>query len=113
MARVLDIPQGSSANVSVLDTASIGNLPLEPYFECDVPRLHRTRVPVFSYIITSSCGRRVLFDLGLRKDWRNLSPVAVSEVFHDELDIDCEHDVRDILEGQNIVANDIEAIILR
>ncbi|KAF7720036.1 Uncharacterized protein PECH_008091 [Penicillium ucsense] len=103
---------GACAQVSAIDSASISNLPLEPYFHCDLPRLQRVTIPAFSFIITNAQGRRVLFDLGLRKDWTKLSPTAVAEVYHDELDIRCEQDVRDILEAHDVSAEGVEAIIL-
>jgi hypothetical protein len=108
-----ELPLGAWATVSVIDSASISNLPLEPYFYCDVPRLKRTTIPVFSFVITSQHGRKVLFDLGLRKDWQHLSPTALAEVEHDHLEIECARDVRDILELHNCKADDVEAIILR
>lgn len=107
------LPVGAWATVSAIDSASLSNLPLEPYFHCDLPRLQRVTVPAFSFVITNQQGRCVLFDLGLRKDWAKLSPTAVAEIHNDELDIDCQQDVRDILEAQNIHIESIEAIILR
>ncbi|KAH6894666.1 metallo-beta-lactamase superfamily protein [Thelonectria olida] len=112
MTKHADIPSGAWATVSAIDSASISNLPLEPYFYCDVPRLKRTTIPVFSFVITNQLGRRVLFDLGLRKDWHHLSPTALAEVEHDHLQIECAKDVRDILELHGYKTDDVEAIIL-
>lgn len=107
------LPTGACATVSVIDSASLSNLPLEPYFHCDLPRLQRVTVPAFSFVITNQRGRCVLFDLGLRKDWAKLSPTAVAEIHNDKLGIDCQQDVRDILESHNVSLDCVEAIILR
>lgn len=107
------LPAGACAKISAIDSASLSNLPLEPYFHSDLPRLQRVTVPAFSFVITNAHGRCVLFDLGLRKDWTELSPTAVAEVYHDNLGIQCEKDVRDILEAHEVSAESVEAIILR
>jgi hypothetical protein len=107
------LPAGAWAQISVIDSASLSNLPLEPYFHCDLPRLQRVTVPAFSFVITNQQGRCVLFDLGLRKDWSKLAPTAVAEIHNDELGIHCEQDVRDILEAHSFRIDNIEAIILR
>lgn len=107
------LPIGTWATVSVIDSASLSNLPLEPYFHCDLLQLQRVTVPAFSFVITNQQGRSVLFDLGLRKDWPKLSPIAVAEVHHDQLGIHCEQDVRDILEAHDFLVDNVEAIILR
>ncbi|EPS31781.1 hypothetical protein PDE_06739 [Penicillium oxalicum 114-2] len=106
------LPAGACAKISAIDSASLSNLPLEPYFHSDLPRLQRVTVPAFSFVITNAHGRCVLFDLGLRKDWTELSPTAVAEVYHDNLGIQCEKDVRDILEAHEVSAESVEAIIL-
>lgn len=107
------LPTGTWATVSAIDSASLSNLPLEPYFHSDLPRLQRVTVPAFSFVITNEQGRCVLFDLGLRKDWAKLSPTAVAEIHNDKLGIDCQQDVRDILEAHNVTIDSVEAIILR
>ena len=107
------LPTGAWATVSAIDSASLSNLPLEPYFHSDLPRLQRVTVPAFSFVITNQQGRYVLFDLGLRKNWTELSPTAVAEIHNDNLGIDCQLDVRDILEAHNVSIDSVEAIILR
>lgn len=107
------LPAGVGATISVIDSASLSNLPLEPYFDCDLPRLQRVTVPAFSFVITNQRGRSVLFDLGLRKDWPKLPPTAVAEIHNDQLGIHCEQDVLDILEAQDFPIENVEAIVLR
>ncbi|KAK2774063.1 hypothetical protein CKAH01_13286, partial [Colletotrichum kahawae] len=62
-----------------------------------VPGYERFRLPSYAFLIENAEGRKVLFDLGLRKDWKNLTPEALHEIQSDEIKIDIERDVVDIL----------------
>ena len=69
--------------------------------------------PSFSFLIEHPSGRRVLFDLGTRKDWENLPP-ALLKIFHDHsLDAKVDKNVSEILEEHGYKVNEgaFEAVI--
>lgn len=72
--------------------------------------------PSYSFLIEHHLNgqtRRLLFDLGIRKDWENLSPVTVSRIKTAKWDLQVEHNVEEILESGGVSRNDLEGIIWR
>lgn len=68
--------------------------------------------PSFSFLIEHA-GKRILFDLGIRKDWENLPPGIVGVVHHVGSKISIEKDVSEILEENDISVKDgaIDSVI--
>lgn len=57
--------------------------------------------PAFSFLVEHEAEgktRRLLFDLGIRKDWQNLAPLWVSYLSDGTWDLHTEKNVQDILE---------------
>lgn len=109
------IPAGSTAEVSVIDTTTYlsnvdGKLLVDPVY----PGYESFRIPSYAFLIHHRpSNSRVLFDLGLRKNWRtHLSPHFLKEVLALPFDISCEKDVVDIIADHGIPANAIDAVIL-
>lgn len=72
--------------------------------------------PSHSFLIehnVSGQTRRLLFDLGIRKDWQNLSPRTVERIERARWDIRVPNNVEDVLEAGDVTRNDIEGIIWR
>ncbi|KXH49239.1 hypothetical protein CSIM01_13107 [Colletotrichum simmondsii] len=113
MPHNLPCPSGATVRVSVLNNCFLRGVPTAPYVEPIIPG-HETSndLPCLVFLIESFTGRKVLFDLGLRKDWNKLSPVSLSEIQNDKIDIRLEEDVVDILEREGIAPGDIEAVVL-
>jgi hypothetical protein len=57
--------------------------------------------------------RRVLFDLGVQKDWQNLPPSTLDMIKEFEWDVKVEKDVAEILEENKVETGSVEAIIWR
>lgn len=55
----------------------------------------------------------MLFDLGIRKDWRNLSSQVVAQLDGLDFDIEIEKDVFEILADEGIAGEEIDSIIWR
>lgn len=71
-------------------------------------------VPSFAFLIEHPpSGRKVLFDLGLRKDWENLSPaaVAMAKSLDSRLTNDYPGGVRQLLEAHGVPGASIEAVV--
>lgn len=67
--------------------------------------------PAYATLIQHSSGRKVLFDLGVRKEWDSLAPVIVGLIKKSGIQIIVEHNVADIIEEHGVKPAEIEAVI--
>lgn len=69
--------------------------------------------PSYSFFIQHSSGKHILFDLGIRKDWQNLSPVLVDNFKKKGWDLGAKENVAEILEanGVDVQGGEIDAVI--
>lgn len=67
--------------------------------------------PSFSFLIEHESGRKLVFDLGVRKDYWNLSDYLVERKRTRGFKADVKQGVREILEENGVQGKDIEAII--
>jgi len=74
------------------------------------------KVPILSFLIEHSspnnATRSLLFDLGLRKDWQNLSPVLVGLLKTVNWTVEVKQGIREILDAGGVDTASIEAMIL-
>ncbi|KAF7527643.1 hypothetical protein PCG10_002607 [Penicillium crustosum] len=112
--RNMQFPPGSTVEVSVIDTTTYltnikGNIVVDPVY----PGYEILKIPSFSFLIHHPpSGSHVLFDLGLRKNWRtHLSPHLLKEILAAPYDIHCTKDVADILAEHNISPDMIDTVI--
>lgn len=88
-------------------------MPSAPFIQPVPPGLENIHIPVYCFLISNG-NRHVLFDLGVRKDWENLSPSMVSMI-HQFCEIHNPANVADILDAHTsstgITRSDIEAVI--
>lgn len=70
-------------------------------------------VPVFSFLIEHASGRKLVFDLGVRKDFHNLAPIwlKLKALLGESSKIEVKEGVREILEEHGVSGSDIEAVI--
>jgi glyoxylase-like metal-dependent hydrolase (beta-lactamase superfamily II) len=109
----LHIPD-SDATVSVRiinTTAHITNIPLDLFVTPHIHGHDTLSCPAFSFLIEHPSSRKLLFDLGVRKDYENLAPVIASRIKSDNWGCATEKDVPKILEENGVAPDDIEAII--
>ena len=85
---------------------------MEPYFTPTIKGHDRMSCPSFAFLITHpTLKRNILYDLGIRKDWTNLSPRVVAALQSNGWDITVEKNVSEILTENNVPLSSIEAII--
>ncbi len=111
---VLNIPWSSSTvSVSVIDTtATVRGLTARSYLEPPIKGHDFLAVPCFSFLINQRASdRSILFDLGIRRDWRNLSPEVISGIEEEDFHITVAKDVRQILEEGGVDVEKIEAVV--
>ncbi|KAH8821884.1 beta-lactamase-like protein [Xylogone sp. PMI_703] len=107
------IPAGASIKVSIINTTGAMEVPLGSFMSPVMPGHEILRGPAFSFLIEHTTGRKLLFDLGCRKDWRNLPPKVLDLVTQPHWKIEVEKSVVDILQENGVDAKGgaIEAII--
>ena len=111
-APALNIPSGSAAKVSIIDTTAIvSTAPTAPFMNPGIAGIETFSAPVFSFLIEHESGRKVLFDFGIRKDFDNLPPV-ISEMV-EPWGAKVEKNVSEILVENGVALEDIEALIWR
>ncbi|KAI9689758.1 MAG: hypothetical protein M1822_009640 [Bathelium mastoideum] len=87
-------------------------LPLSTFFEPEIPGKTHLTSPSYSFLITHRpSNRKVLFDLGVRKDWTNMAPRVVKHIQNSGWTVSISHNVADILTTHNVPLDDIEAIV--
>lgn len=73
----------------------------------------RINLPALSFLLRhSKTGETFLFDLGIRKDWQNISPGAAARVQHMQFAIDVPQDVVDSLRAGGLAPDDIAHVCL-
>ena len=111
----LNIPSSqSTVIVHVIDTTARLQVPSRIVLEPEIKGFDTLDAPTFSFLIEHpTSGRKVLFDLGMRKDWENLAPVIVRQIENAGTKVNVEKGVADILNDGGVKPEAIEAIIWR
>lgn len=118
----LDIPVASATvDVRVINTTSYQKTKTENLLNPPVAGHDTLCFPSYAFLITNhNQGANILFDLGMRKDWRTACPPALTPYISDNgssapLQVCIEKDIVDILDtdqGQTgITSHDIDAVI--
>ncbi|KAL6415844.1 metallo-beta-lactamase superfamily protein [Ilyonectria robusta] len=107
-----EIPASSATvQVRVIDSTSDIYGPMNTMIDSPIKGHEFIQCPSFSFLVEHVSGRKVLFDLGLRKDWDNLAPVVVSHLKKDGWKLSVEKGVHEVLEDHGVDRSDVEAII--
>lgn len=108
------IPKGATAKVSIIDTTfDTSDIPVDNYIQPIVPGYETRALPSYVFLVENSEGHKVLYDLALRKDWKNLTPEALHEIESDRIQIKVEKDVIEVLNLDGVEGKDIEAVVFR
>lgn len=106
-------PSPHTVNVSIIDTtATIRGVSPPLFVSPPIPGHEALAVPVFSFLVQHpGLNRAVLFDLGIRKDWQNLSPPLLAHIKSLGWTLHVDKDVHQILEEGGVDTSTIEAIV--
>ncbi len=109
----LKIPSSSaSVKVQIIDTTShIAGIDVTAFFDPVIPGYTEINCPAYSFLITHPSGRKLLFDLGVRKDFENLAPRIVERMKAGNWQVTVQKGVREQLEEHGVKGESIEAII--
>ena len=111
----LHIPSSNATvQVSIIDTTChITNIPTDAFLLPRISGYDFLDCPAFSFLIQHSSGQKLLFDLGVRKDWENFAPTLYNRIKNSGWKVMIQKDVREILEDENIDPGEISGIIWR
>jgi hypothetical protein len=111
----LNIPSGATAQVKIIDsTSQVCGIAINYFMEPAMPGFTRMGdLPSWSFLVESASGRKILFDLGVRKDWKNLAPHVWKRIPANGWDVTVKKNVAEILEENHVAPKDIDSIILR
>lgn len=111
----VQLPAGEVAiSVSLINPVNFGPAILNRFMAPPVPGLETFKSsPSHSFLLEHPSGRRLVFDLGIRKDYENYAPKIVAYIPTTNYNIEVEKNVVDILEDAGIQLKSIEAVIWR
>lgn len=115
-APILNIPDSeSTVHVRVINSTSrIKGIPVRIFFEPEIKGLEVLDCPAYSFLIEHPpSGRKVLWDLGVRKDWENLAPRIVKRIRDGGWQVTVEKGVAELLEEGGVKPGDIDSVIWR
>jgi glyoxylase-like metal-dependent hydrolase (beta-lactamase superfamily II) len=105
-------PSKGTVRVRIIDTTSyIQDLPAAAFLSPEFPGLSRLSGPSFSFLIEHPSSRMLLFDLGIRKDWKNLPPITTRRIELMKCKVKVEKGVREQLEENGVDVKNIEGIV--
>ncbi|KAF4555239.1 Cytochrome P450-like protein 80 [Elsinoe fawcettii] len=111
-ARVIIPPGGTSVTVKLINPVNFGPAILQRFMAPPVPGLETFKTsPSLSFLIEHPSGRRLVWDLGIRKDYQNYSPSIAAYLPTTKYSIEVEKNVIDILREGGIEPQSIEAVI--
>jgi glyoxylase-like metal-dependent hydrolase (beta-lactamase superfamily II) len=76
-----------------------------------VGKFETIKVPSYSFLITHPSGRRIVFDLGIRKDFENGPTGLVQRIKKRGYVVDTEKDVVDVLRENGVDPESVEAVV--
>ena len=109
------VPRGDvTVRVSLINPVNFGPAILKRFMAPDVPLLERFKdSPSLTFLIEHPSGRKLVWDLGIRKDYQNYSKSISDYLPTTNYNIQVDKNVVDILEENGIPGDDIEAVIWR
>jgi glyoxylase-like metal-dependent hydrolase (beta-lactamase superfamily II) len=113
-APLLDLPPGASAKVQIIDTTSRIHAPVSAFMHPAITGHEYLNAPAFSFLVEQvSSHRKILFDLGLRKDWQRLPPAVLKILTDPSWKCEVTKNVAEILQenGVDVAAGEIEAVV--
>jgi hypothetical protein len=104
-------PSTDTVKVSIINTGTVANMPISILLKpADLGGFTHGNLPSYSFLIEHQSGRKLLFDLSVRKDWKNMAPSAVKQITDANVDMRIDKDVYDILSENGSDPKAVEAI---
>lgn len=111
----VDVPLGDvPVKVSLINPVNFGPAILNRFMAPPVPGLETFKdSPSLTFLIEHPAGSKLIWDLGIRKDFQNYSTSIANYIPTTNYDIQVTKNVVDILEENGVAGSEIEAVIWR
>lgn len=115
-APPLNAPHANNTvKISAIDTTLwLVGVSCDVMYDPPIKGFDRVKCGTWSFLIEHPSGRKLLYDLGCRKDWQNLPPaLGIPNLMENSIlkTLDIEKNVADILADGGVKLNEIEGII--
>lgn len=112
---LVELPPGQEAiSVKMINPVNFGPAIIRRFMEPPVSGVEKKKPgPVLTFLLEHSSGKKLVFDLGIRKDYQNYAPVVAEYIPTTNYDIRVTKNVVDILEESGIPGSSIDAVIWR
>jgi glyoxylase-like metal-dependent hydrolase (beta-lactamase superfamily II) len=109
----INLPSGvSTVRTSLINSVNFGPAQIHRFMSPAVPGLETFETsPSHSFLIEHPSGRKLVFDLGIRKDYQNYAKKVAEYLPTTNYAIDVTRNVADILEENGVDLNEIEAVV--
>lgn len=109
------LPSGDKTmSVKMINPVNFGPAILQRFMAPAVPGLETFETsPSLCFLLEHPSGRKMVWDLGIRKDYHNYAPEIASYLPTTNYKIQVTKNVIDILEDNGVHAIDIEAVVWR
>lgn len=108
------IPPGETIVVKLINPVNFGPSKLSRFMEPPVDGLEgHPSVPSLCFLLEHPSGRKLLWDLGIRKDYTNYAPKIAEYIPTTGYTIDAPRHLAEILEDGGIPRAEVEAVIWR
>ncbi|KAG8703171.1 hypothetical protein FRC08_003038 [Ceratobasidium sp. 394] len=106
-------PSDRTVKVSVIDTTSrVRGLPTSLFFVPLIGGNDAVDCPAYSFLVEHEpSGKKLLFDLGVAKDWRNGPSAIANKVLESHWQVDVEKDTSEILVEHGVPLESINTIV--
>ena len=114
-SALFPVPSGKTPiTVKLINPVNAGPAILNRFMAPPVSGLDAfTSFPSLCFLLEHPSGRKLVWDLGIRKDYMNYAPKIAEYIPTTKYRIDVEQNVVDILEEHGVRSKDIEAVIWR
>lgn len=109
----LNVPPGASAKVEIIDGTARVTGPTGIFMTPPIHGHTHMTVPAYSFLVEqTSSGRKILFDLGLRKDWQSHPPAVQAIISGPDWSFEISKNVDEVLQenGVDVKGGAIEAV---
>jgi hypothetical protein len=110
----LNLPSSlACVNIKIIDTTLTAEFPLGLFAQPTISGRELVESCYSFYIEHPTLGKRVLFDLGMRKDYTNLPPNFIAMLKQGGWGVEIKHSVANIIKASGIEPESIDSIIWR
>lgn len=115
IAPSITFPSSSTTiDVKIIDVCTISGVPAKNLFVPPVPGFEiAPPSPSLVFLLEHPSGKKLLFDLGIRTDWENLSPAIVERVKSHGYGIEVQKGLAELLDEAGVGRENIDTVIWR